>query len=76
MKTKLLWTLILAVGSVALYCGLVRPEVPTDPRWIRDYREKDPATQPAIQLPPLVVSEPRLPAEPVDSADPPSNAER
>ena len=76
MKTKLLWALILSAGRAALSFGLVRPEVATDPRWIRDYREKDPATQPAIQLPPLVVSEPRLPAEPVDSADPPSNAER
>ena len=76
MKTKLLWALIFAVGITAMYFGVVRPEVPTEPKWIRDYREMDPATQPAIELPPLVVSEPRLPAEPPNSADPPSNAER
>jgi len=76
MKTKLLWALILVVGSSALYLGLVRPEVPTDPKWIRDYREKDPATLPAVQLAPLVVSEPRLPAVPIDPANPPSHAVR
>jgi hypothetical protein len=76
MKTKLLWALILSVGCSALYFGLVRPEVPTDPKWIRDYREEDPAKRPAIQLPPLVVSEPRLPDLPVSPANPLSNSER
>lgn len=59
-----------------MYFGLVRPEVPTDPKWIRDYREKDPATLPAVQLAPLVVSESRLPDLPVSPANPPSNSER
>lgn len=76
MKTKLLWALILAVGSSALYFGLVRPEVPTDPKWIRDYREKDPATLPAVQLAPLVVSESRLPELPENSGNPPSKPDR
>lgn len=62
MKTRLLWGLILSVGSAALYFGLVRPDVSTDPKRIRDYLEKDPAAHPPIELPPLVVSESRLPA--------------
>lgn len=66
MKTKVLWMLILSVGSTALYFGIVRPEVPTEAKRIREYLEKDPATQPAVELPPLVVSESRLPAIPID----------
>jgi hypothetical protein len=38
--------------------------------------EEDPAKRPAIQLPPLVVSEPRLPDLPVSPANPLSNSER
>jgi hypothetical protein len=62
MKTRLLWTLILSIGSAAMYFGIVRPEVPTEAKRIREYLEKDPATQPPVELPPLVVSESRLPA--------------
>ena len=49
MKTRLLWTLILAVGSIALYCGIVRPEVSTIPSEVRD--SMDDLKPP--QLPPL-----------------------
>jgi hypothetical protein len=70
MKTRLLWTLILSVGSTALYFGLVRPDVSTVPKRIRDFVDRDPATQPPIQLPPLVVSESRLPAIPLEPTDP------
>jgi hypothetical protein len=61
MKTRLLWVLIVSVGGTALYFGIVRPEVSTTPKRIRDFVDKDPATQPPIRLPPLVVSESRLP---------------
>ena len=61
MKTRLLWVLILSLGSTALYFGIVRPEVPTTPKKVREYYDKDPATQRPIRLPPLVVSESRLP---------------
>lgn len=67
MKTRLLWALILSVGCTALYFGVVRPEVSTVPQRVKEYLEKDPATRPAVQLPPLVVSEPRLPAVPAAS---------
>ena len=70
MKTRLLWALILSVGTTALYLGIVRPEVSTIPKRIRDFVEKDPATQPPVRLPPLVVSESRLPAIPVEPTDP------
>ncbi len=66
MKTKLLWVLILSVGSTALYFGIVRPEVPRDSKRVRDYLQMDPAMQPAVELPPLVVSESRLPAIPIE----------
>jgi hypothetical protein len=70
MKTRLLWALILSVGSTALYCGLARPEVSTTPKRIQDFIDRDPATRPPIQLPPLVVSESRLPdqKQPEDTA--------
>lgn len=60
MKTRLLWVLILVVGGAALFFGLLRPDVPTDPKWIRDYREQDPATRPPVELPPMVVTGSRL----------------
>jgi hypothetical protein len=61
MKTRLLWVLILSVGSAASYFGIVRPDVPTTPKRIQDFMDKDPATQPPVQLPPFVVSEARTP---------------
>jgi hypothetical protein len=61
MKTRLLWVLILAVGSAASYFGIVRPDVSTTPKRIQDFMDKDPATQPPVQLPPFVVSEAREP---------------
>lgn len=73
MKTRLLWALIISAGCMALYCGIARPVVSTTPKRVRDFTEKDPATQPPVKLPPLVVSESRLPAiplEPVDSPPP------
>lgn len=69
MKTKVLWTLILSVGSTALYFGIMRPDVTTTPKRIQDYIAVDPATRPAIQLPAFEVSEPRLPAASKDAAD-------
>jgi hypothetical protein len=62
MKTRLLWTLILLVGNAALYFGVVRPEVSTTPKRVQDFVAQDPATRPPIQLPPMIVSEPRVPA--------------
>ena len=60
MKTRLLWALILSVGSTALYFGLVRPDVPTTPKRLQDFVDH-PEKQPPIQLPAVVVSEPRMP---------------
>lgn len=73
MKTRILWTLILSVGSAALYFGIVRPEVPTDSKRIRDYLEQDPASHPPVELPPLVVSESRLPEIPLTPPSPAPN---
>jgi hypothetical protein len=75
MKTRLLWALMGCVGGAALYCGVVRPEVSTDPKRVREYLDKDPATHPAVQLPPLVVAEPRLPVTSPDPADSPATPE-
>ena len=75
MKTRLLWMLILLVGGTALYFGIVRPEVSTTPKRIQDFLDKDPATQPPIQLPPLVVSEPRLPPPPLEPVEPAARPE-
>jgi hypothetical protein len=66
MKTRVLWALILSVGSTALYFGIVRPDAPADPKRIQDLLDQDPATQPPVQLPPLEVSESRLPAATAD----------
>jgi hypothetical protein len=69
MKTRLLWTLILAVGGVALYCGIVRPEVTSIPSDIRDALEDlkppvlPPLEPPVVQLPdPPVFTLPALPS--------------
>lgn len=61
--------MILSVGSTALYFGIVRPEVSTTPRKIQEFIDQDPATRPAITLPPMVVSEPRLPGAAADSGE-------
>jgi hypothetical protein len=70
MKTRLLWALILTVGSTALYFGIVRPVVPSIPKRTRDFLETDPATRPPIKLPPLVVSESRLPMTQLEPTGP------
>ncbi len=46
-----------SVGIAALYCGLVRPEVSTTPKRLREYLEQDPADRPPVRLPPFVVAE-------------------
>jgi hypothetical protein len=61
MKTRLLWMLILSVGTTALFFGIVRPEVSTTPKRVQDYLAKDPATMPPVKLPAFVVSESPLP---------------
>ena len=66
--------LILSVGSTAAYLGLVRPEVSTIPKRVQEYIDKDPATRPAIKMPPFVVSESRLPASPPAATAPFSEA--
>jgi hypothetical protein len=66
MKTRLLWALILTVGSTALYFGIARPVVPTLSKRTRDFLETDPATRRPIKLPPFVVSESRLPVTPLE----------
>jgi hypothetical protein len=58
MKTRLLWTLILAVGSIALYCGIVRPEVSTIPSEVRDSMDDlKPPQLPPLEPPALVIPE-------------------
>ena len=66
----MLWTLILSVGGTALYFGFVRPDVSTIPKRVREFVEKDPSTQRPVRMRPFVVSESRLPAIPLESADP------
>ena len=73
MKNALLWALLLSVGCAALFFGIARPEVSTTSKKLQQFVEQDPATRPAIRLPPLIVSEPRLPAiapEPGNAATP------
>lgn len=61
MKTRLLWALILSVGMIALYCGIMRPHVSTIPKEILDpMANLKPATLPSIEPPPLVI--PEIPA--------------
>lgn len=74
-KTRLLWTLILAVGAAALYCGLARPHVSTIPREISDpLADLKPIAPPPLEPPVLVVPEmPALtlpPIRPVTRSDP------
>ena len=76
MKSKLLWVIILLEGAAAVYFGLARPAVSTESKRSREYYEKDPATQRPIKLPPVVVSESRLPGtdpEPAEPARAPAN---
>lgn len=61
--------LMLSVGSAALYFGIVRPEVSTTPKRLRDYFAEDPAQRPPIRLPPFVVSESRTDAPAVVSTE-------
>ena len=61
MKTRLLWALILSVGGVALYCGIMRPHVSTIPQDILDpMADLKPPAPPPIEPPPLVI--PEIPA--------------
>jgi hypothetical protein len=61
MKTRLLWTLILAVAAPALYFGITRPHVSSIPRNLRDpIDELKPAAMPPLDPPALVI--PELPA--------------
>lgn len=56
MKTRLLWTAIIALGLTALYFRLVQPHVSTIPKEIRDATDDlKPATLPPLEPPPLVV---------------------
>ena len=58
MKTRLLWTLILAVGSTALYFGIMRPEVTAIPSELRNSLDDiKPPPLPPLELPPLVIPE-------------------
>ena len=58
MKTRLLWTLILSVGIAALYCGLVRPQVSSIPKEVRDpIADLKPAPPPPLEPPALVIPE-------------------
>ena len=61
MKTRLLWTLILAVAAPALYFGIARPQVSSIPRNVRErIDDLKPAAPPALEPPALVI--PELPA--------------
>ena len=61
MKTRLLWTLILAVAAPALYFGITRPYVSSIPRNLREpIDELKPAGLPPLEPPALVI--PELPA--------------
>jgi hypothetical protein len=58
MKTRLLWALILSVGGMALYCGIMQPHVSTIPKEILDpMADLKPPVLPPIELPPLVIPE-------------------
>ena len=74
MKTRLLWTLILSVGIAALYCGLVRPQVSSIPKEVRDpIADLKPAPPPPLEPPALVIPEiPTLipPIRPLSRNDP------
>lgn len=56
MKTRLLWTAILAVGLPALYLGITQPHVSSIPRNIRDpVDDLKPASLPPLEPPTLVM---------------------
>ena len=58
MKTRLLWTLILAVAAPALYFGITRPHVSSIPRDLREpIDELKPAALPPLEAPTLVIPE-------------------
>ena len=72
MKTRLLWTLILAVAAPALYFGITRPHVSSIPRNLRDpIDDLKPAALPALEPPALVIPElPTLTIPPLPSIRP------
>ena len=58
MKTRLLWTLILAVAAPALYFGITRPDVSNIPRSLREpIDDLKPAALPPLEPPALVIPE-------------------
>jgi hypothetical protein len=70
MKTRLLWALIFVVAIGALYCGIMRPQVSTIPKRLRDpLADLKPAPLPPPEMPPLhvpevpVITPPPLPAK-------------
>ena len=60
MKTRLLWTLILAVAAPALYFGITRPHVSSIPENLRQSIDELKPVVPTIEPPTLVI--PELPA--------------
>ena len=60
MKTRLLWTLILAVAAPALYFGITRPHVTSIPENLRESIDELKPVVPTIEPPALVI--PELPA--------------
>ena len=73
MKTRLLWALILSTGGTALYLGIARPEVSSTPQRIRDLTVESVGALPPVQMPAMVVAEPRVPSEAKDTAEPAQN---
>ena len=57
MKTRLLWTLILAVAAPALYFGITRPHVSSIPEILRESIDELKPVVPMIEPPALVIPE-------------------
>ena len=60
MKTRLLWTLIFAIGAPALYYGITQPHVSSIPSSIHDPMDELKPALPPLEPPALVI--PELPA--------------
>ena len=57
MKTRLLWTLILATAAPALYFGITRPHVSSIPTNLRESIDDLKPVVPPIELPALAIPE-------------------
>jgi hypothetical protein len=71
MKNRLLWLAIFAVGGMALYCGIMRPEVSAIPASVREpLDELKPLPIPAPEAPALVIAPPVFAPPAISNARP------